>query len=262
MTTTSYIIARMDCSSEEQMVRMKLSLIQGIHFLEFDIPNRKLTVYHDTAPETILQKLEELDLGASLLETEETVKEVSAVGTDRKLLVQVLVINFVFFVLELVFGVFSGSMGLIADSLDMLADSLVYGMALLVAGSSVVMQKRTARVAGVVQLVLAVAGIAEVFRRFFGTASGPDFQTMIIVSFSALIANAVTLLLLQKSNNKEVHMQASMIFTSNDVIANLGVVVAGVLVYLTGSGYPDLIVGILVFLLVGRGAFRIYRLST
>ena len=56
-------------------------------------------------------------------------------------------------------------------------------------------------------------------------------------------------------------MQASMIFTSNDVIANIGVMAAGVLVYVTGSNKPDLIIGILVFILVGRGAFRILSLS-
>ena len=56
-------------------------------------------------------------------------------------------------------------------------------------------------------------------------------------------------------------MQASMIFTSNDVIVNLGVIVAGGLVYLSNSKYPDLIVGIIVFFIVGQGAFKILKLS-
>ena len=56
-------------------------------------------------------------------------------------------------------------------------------------------------------------------------------------------------------------MQASMIFTSNDVIANAGVIVAGALVFLTASKWPDLVVGVAIFLLVGRGAVRILRLS-
>ncbi|MBP1734427.1 MAG: cobalt-zinc-cadmium resistance protein, partial [Deltaproteobacteria bacterium] len=55
--------------------------------------------------------------------------------------------------------------------------------------------------------------------------------------------------------------QASMIFTSMDVIVNLGVIVAGAFVYLTGSKMPDLIVGTIVFILVGRGAYRILQLS-
>jgi len=66
--------------------------------------------------------------------------------------------------------------------------------------------------------------------------------------------------LLQKSKSKEAHMKASMIFTSNDVIINVGVVLAGILVLLTNSKYPDLIIGSIIFLIVTRGAFRILRL--
>ena len=56
-------------------------------------------------------------------------------------------------------------------------------------------------------------------------------------------------------------MQASMIFTSNDIIINIGVIIAGVLVYFTASKYPDLIIGGIIFLIVVRGALRILKLS-
>ena len=56
-------------------------------------------------------------------------------------------------------------------------------------------------------------------------------------------------------------MQVSMIFTSNDVVVNLGVILAGVLVYVTDSKYPDLLVGLVVFGIVAMGAVRIFRLS-
>ena len=56
-------------------------------------------------------------------------------------------------------------------------------------------------------------------------------------------------------------MQASMIFTSNDVIVNIGVIVAGILVYFTNSKIPDLVIGVFVFVIVGKGAFRILKLS-
>ena len=85
---------------------------------------------------------------------------------------------------------------------------------------------------------------------------------MILVSLLALFANGLCLYLLQKSKSKtEAHLQASMIFTSNDVIINLGVVLAGTLVYYFESNIPDLIVGTVVFLLVMQGAFRILKLS-
>jgi len=84
---------------------------------------------------------------------------------------------------------------------------------------------------------------------------------MIIISILALIGNGLCLYLLQKIKSKEAHMQASMIFTSNDVIVNLGIIIAGSLVYLTNSKYPDLIIGIIVFFVVGQGAFKILKLS-
>ena len=84
---------------------------------------------------------------------------------------------------------------------------------------------------------------------------------MIIVSILALIANSICLYLLQKSKSKEAHMKATMIFTSNDIVINTGIIIAGILVLLTHSRYPDLIIGSLVFLIVVRGAFRILKLG-
>jgi Co/Zn/Cd efflux system component len=56
-------------------------------------------------------------------------------------------------------------------------------------------------------------------------------------------------------------MKASAIFTSNDIIINIGVIVAGILVYLTSSKYPDLIIGTIIFGIVIRGAIRILNLA-
>ena len=263
MFKSLFHISQMDCPSEEQLIRMQLSRFDEIQSLEFDIPGRKLTVWHNESPELLSSALEGLKLQTILLSTETAVdKDVK--GTDhsqRKILLTVLIINFLFFVLEMLFGVLSGSMGLVADSLDMLADSLVYGLALFAVGGSIASKNNIAKTAGYFQLLLALLGLIEVIRRFIGFEEMPDFQTMIIISLMALIANAYCLYLLQKERSKEVHMQASMIFTSNDIIINAGVILAGVLVHLLQSGFPDLIIGAIVFLIVARGAFRILKLA-
>src|SRR5690606_38942503 len=121
--------------------------------------------------------------------------------------------------------------------------------------------KNIARAAGYFQIVLAILGFSEVIRRFAGNERMPDFMTMIVVSVLALIANIVCLYLLQQARSREAHMQASMIFTSNDIIINSGVIVAGLLVNWLNSGYPDLIIGAVVFIIVARGAYRILQLS-
>ena len=153
-------------------------------------------------------------------------------------------------------------MGLVADSLDMLADSFVYGISLFAIGGTLIKKKRIAKIAGYFQILLATIGFLEVLRRFFGAEKLPDFSTMIIVSIFALIANGICLYILQKSKSKdEAHMKASMIFTSNDVIINTGVIIAGLLVYWLNSNKPDLIIGTIVFVLVIQGALRILNLS-
>ncbi len=264
MQKTTFKISKMDCPSEEQMIRMKLTDLTNINSLDFDIPNRQLTVFHTDNHDQIFQRLDSLKFDTSLIASVSADNySVTTANTsrERKLLWQVLAINFFFFALELTTGFISNSMGLVADSLDMLADSIVYGLALFAVGRTIMLKKNIAKYAGYFQLILAVFGFFEVIRRFIGLEAVPEFQTMIIVSILALIGNGFCLYLLQKSKSKEAHMQASLIFTSNDVIVNLGVIIAGGFVYLTNSKYPDLIVGVIVFFIVGQGAFKILKLS-
>lgn len=262
MQKTIFKITQMDCPSEENLIRMKLDGISGIKNLDFDIPNRKLTVYHNGQTNEIVKSVIDLNLGGERVNTVETEDvEFSEDASQKKLLWIVLVINFAFFLIEMTTGLISKSMGLVADSLDMLADSFVYGISLLAVGSTIIRKKRIAKIAGYFQITLAIIGFIEVLRRFFGAEKIPDFSTMIIVSILALIANGICLYLLQKSKSKEAHMQASMIFTSNDVIINLGVITAGVMVNWLESSKPDLIIGTIVFVLVIQGALRILKLS-
>ena len=253
----------MDCPSEENLIRMKLDGISSIENLDFDIPNRKLTVFHNGEIDQIEKSVLELNLGGKKISTEQTDQtEFKETANQKKLLWTVLGINFAFFLIEMTTGLISKSMGLVADSLDMLADSFVYGISLFAVGGTLIRKKRIAKLAGYFQIILAIVGFLEVLRRFFGAEKLPDFSTMIIISICALFANGICLYLLQKSKSKEeAHMKASMIFTSNDVIINLGVIAAGVLVNWLNSNKPDLIIGTIVFGLVIQGAIRILKLG-
>ena len=264
MKKTILEIAKMDCPSEENMIRMKLVDTPGIRHLDFDIPNRRLTVFHSGKITPIEQSIQELNLGAKRVSTEETDRtEFTEKDNQRKLLWTVLFINFIFFLIEITTGLISKSMGLVADSLDMLADAFVYGLSLYAVGGTLSRKKSIAKLAGYFQITLALIGFIEVLRRFFGAEKLPDFTTMIVVSALALVANGICLYLLQKSKSKEeAHMKASMIFTSNDVIINLGVITAGLMVNWLNSSKPDLIIGTIVFILVIQGARRILRLGT
>ncbi len=262
MIKSVFSISKMDCPSEENLIRMKLASIEGIENLEFDISNRVLTIYHINTVQPIQNSLNELNLGSSLIDSQSIDKVVfSKENKQQKILWQVLLINLSFFIIEVVFGWISYSMGLVADSLDMLADSFVYGLSLFAIGGSVLLQKRIAKIAGFAQILLAIIGFFEVIKRFLFNQAIPDFKTMVIVSLFALFANAWCLILLQKAKSKEAHMQASMIFTSNDIIINIGVILAAIFVKITASNIPDLLIGTIVFILVLQGAFRILKLA-
>jgi len=264
MLKTVFKISKMDCPSEENLIRMKLDGISSIANLDFDIPNRKLTVFHSGEIDQIERSVTELNLGGKKISTEQIDQTDFKENTNqKKLLWSVLVINFAFFIIEMTTGLISKSMGLVADSLDMLADSFVYGISLFAVGGTLIRKKKIAKLAGYFQIVLASIGFVEVLRRFFGNEQLPDFSTMIVVSIFALIANGICLYILQQSKSKEeVHMKASMIFTSNDVIINFGVIIAGLLVSWLDSNKPDLIIGTIVFVLVFQGAIRILKLGS
>lgn len=263
MFKSTYKISKLDCPSEESLIRIKLEGLSSIKSLIFDIENRNLTVFHSEGSGEIEKRLNELNLGSERKETTIVKQEefITNPSVQSKLLWTVLIINFAFFIIEITTGFISKSMGLVADSLDMLADAMVYGLSLWAVGSTVFRKKKVARLSGYFQLALALIGLIEVIRRFISVEAVPDFRTMIIVSILALVANSICLYLLQKSKSEEAHMKATMIFTSNDIIINTGIIVAGILVLLTHSKYPDLIIGAIVFLIVVRGAFRILKLG-
>jgi Co/Zn/Cd efflux system component len=262
MEKSLFKIAKMDCPSEEALIRIKLDQIPEVKALEFDIPKRKLMVIHVGKIKAIESAIGDLNLGGKRLQTEHyNQAEFKEQTNQRKLLWAVLVINFLFFIIEMTTGLISESMGLVADSLDMLADSFVYTISLFAVGGTLVRKKNIAKLAGYFQITLAIIGFFEVIRRFVGVEKLPDFSTMIIVSFLALTANILCLYILQKSKSKEAHMQASMIFTSNDVIINLGVIIAGILVNWLNSNKPDLIIGAIVFILVVQGSMKILKLG-
>lgn len=260
---TIYRVEKMDCPAEEQMIRMKLSGLSSVVSIEVDIPDRRLVVYHTGDHGIVSGYIDGLNLDSHLISSIESKAQENTVETQRqrKVLLQVLFINLFFFGLEIITGFLADSMGLIGDSLDMLADSIVYGLSLYAVGAGVSRKKMVAGIAGYFQVSLAILGFIEVIRRFAGYGYTPDFKIMIIISVFALIGNVLCLFILQRSKNTDAHMQASMIFTSNDVIVNTGVIVAGIFVYITASRIPDLIIGAIVFIIVGRGAYRIIRLS-
>ena len=263
---STFAVPQMDCPSEENLIKMALQDVEGVKSLSFDLANRRLVAMHSAPVSQILQRLEPLGLGAALLESsgagseEDDEIDPPDNAAEARLLWLLLSINAVMFVIEIVVGFMAQSTGLIADSLDMFADAAVYGLSLYAVGRAAAMKVRAAHMAGWLQLVLALMALSEVVRRFIA-GSEPVSGLMMGMGLLALIANVTCLVLISKKRDAGAHMKASYIFSANDVIANAGVILAGFLVAMTGSNYPDLVIGTVVGLIVLNGARRILRLK-
>lgn len=177
---------------------------------------------------------------------------------ERKVLLALLLINATMFVVELTAGLFADSTGLLADSLDMLADAMVYGVAFYAVGRSMAAKRHAALASGAFQILLALGVAGDVVRRVL-YGSEPVSEWMMLIGALALVANLTCLALLSKHRDGEVHMRASWIFSVNDVLANIGVILSGALVLCLDSRWPDLMIGALIVFLVFRGGVLILK---
>lgn len=259
---TVFAIPKMDCAAEERLIRMALAGRNDVRSVHADLAARRLTVLHEGSPDVVDVTLRSLNLGSRLLDTVDASESDSAPGSSQqeeaRTLTIVLAINAGMFIVEAVGALMADSSALLADSLDMFADAAVYGLALFGVHRARATQFTAARVSGVLQLLLAAGALTEVVRRLvFG--SEPEAPLMVVVAVAALTANATSMWLLARHRHSGAHMKASWIFTTNDVLANLGVIVAAGLVRLLGTNVPDLVVATGIALIVLNGAVRILR---
>ena len=262
-------VSKMDCPSEEQLIRAAFACFDKNLIFEFDLPGRKVRIYHPNMADKVEKAIKSVGLGATLVSLKavdqnegQAAQKLRSINDAREaqVLRLLLVINAVMFVLELTAGITAQSTGLIADSLDMLADATVYGVSLYAVGKVTKIKLNAAHFSGWLQIILALGVLLEVARRYL-YGSEPVSALMMGFGTIALIANIICLLLIFKWRNQGSHMKASWIFSTNDVLANIGVIAAGLLVAWTGSRFPDLIIGLIVGGFVLSGAVRILSLK-
>lgn len=184
--------------------------------------------------------------------------QTATTANERKILQIALILNATMFVVGLIAGILAHSTGLIADSLDMLADASAYTIGLYAIGRSVRLKSIAATFSGSLLLVLGAGVLIEVIRRAW-LGSMPESTTMIIVASISLLVNSNVLRLLSQFRKAEAHLRATWIFTRADVIVNFGVIISGILVALTHSRFPDLLVGFGIGLYVIKEAFGILK---
>ncbi|MFC0809023.1 cation transporter [Ensifer sp. P24N7] len=188
---------------------------------------------------------------------EETEIRLDARNVDeRRTLRWVLGINFTQVVVAGAVGIVADSTALLGAALDNLGDAAVYSVSLYTVGRTVIAKARAANLSGVLLILLALGLLIEVLRRFFMGAE-PIGLAMIVTAFANAATNLLCLRLLRAHREHGVHFKASWIFTTNDMLANAGIVLSGLLVMLLKSPIPDLLIGFVVVGIVLKGGWEI-----
>ena len=170
----------------------------------------------------------------------------------------VLSINAAMFVVEVVAGVLAHSTSLLADGLDMFGDALVYGLSLVALTRSIRWQAGAALTKGAFMALFGLAVLGEaVFKIVFPVM--PSAQTMGVVGGLALVANLGCFLMLYRHRSDNLNMHSTWVCSRNDVIANVGVLLAAGATALLVSRWPDIFVGVCIALLFLRSAFAVLR---
>ena len=157
--------------------------------------------------------------------------------TYRTALLAVILINGLMFIVEMVAGFVAGSMALKADALDFAADTATYGMTFLVIGRSVTTRSRAAFIkAGSLAVMAAIILGMTLLRAFSGVT--PAFDIMAPMGLAALLANGLSVLILLSWRDGDANVRSVWVCSRNDMIGNIGVLIAAGLVALTRSIWP------------------------
>jgi Co/Zn/Cd efflux system component len=178
----------------------------------------------------------------------------------RRVLWAVLAINSGMFAVEVIAGLAAGSASLQADALDFLGDAGNYGISFFVVGMALRYRAKAAMLKGATMGIfgLWVMGVAG-WHAFHGTL--PQAFTMGAIGTAALVANAVSFGLLWAYRGGDANMRSAWICTRNDVLGNLAVLLAALGVFGTGTGWPDIIVAVIMAGLALQGAAVVLRQS-
>ena len=177
-------------------------------------------------------------------------------GRQRATLQLVLVINAIMFLVIVAAALYGKSTALLADSMDNLGDALTYGLSLYAVSRGAAVKARVALFKGGLIFLAALVVACQVAWRLV-VPGVPLFEIMGAFSVLGLAANSLCLYLLWRHRHEDVNMSSVWECSRNDIAANLAVFVAAGGVWLTGSGWPDILVALGLVVLLLRSAIRV-----
>lgn len=175
---------------------------------------------------------------------------------QRGTLLSVLGINAVMFFVIAAGALYGSSTALLADSLDNLGDALTYGLSLYAVSRGAAVKAKVALFKGGLIFLAACVVAGQIVYKLV-VPSVPLFEVMGLFSLLGLAANSLCLFLLWRHRHDDVNMSSVWECSRNDIASNLSVFVAAGVVWLTGSGWADILVAIGLVWLLMRSAIRV-----
>ena len=181
------------------------------------------------------------------------------VDSIRKVVRFVAIANLSYFCVEFFFAQKIGSVSLFADSIDFLEDASVNILIFMAIGWSLAARVRLSKFLALLLLVPAISVILSIIHKV-NNPSVPDAISLTSVALGALIVNSVCALLLVKFRGaKQSLVLAAYLSARNDALANIAIIIAGVITMYWVSAIPDLLVGVAIGALNADAAYKVWK---
>ena len=268
--TARYRVTGMDCPSCAKKIESAARKVPGVKEAQVSVASQTMTLQSEHGG-TVLREVEQAITGLCYQVHRLDRPAAATAGADadlpdlthvtpsyKRALWIVVLLNVGYGVVEMIGGVVSGSQALKADALDFLGDGLITFFGLLAIGWSLAWRARAALIQGLFLGALGVGVLANTLYRVF-VLNQPEAELMGLFGVIALVVNLAAALVLIPHRTGDANVRAVWLFSRNDAIGNIAVIVAAVLVWWTGTPWPDLIVAIVIAGLFLHSASSIVR---
>jgi len=179
----------------------------------------------------------------------------------RGTLIIVALLNLAYFFIELFAAIKINSVSLFADSIDFLEDTFVN---LLILFSFLISSTLRPKLSKILVIVILLPGLTALWAAWEQIVRPlpPEAFKLTLVGFGALLTNITCTIILMKfrKNNKSL-IKAAFLSARNDVLANLIIIAAGIIIMIYPSIWPDLIAGLIIFLINFDAAYKVYQIA-
>ena len=167
----------------------------------------------------------------------------------RRAVLVVAGLNLAYFFVEFTVAMSIGSVSLFADSVDFLEDTAINLLIFIALGWSLHRQALAGKIMACIILVPALAAAWEAFSKI-GDPVPPSPTALILTAGGAALVNlACSLVLAGFRHHSSSMARAAFLSARNDVVVNLAIIAMGVLTLWTASGWPDMILGLIIIVL-------------